>query len=81
MIAIGGPAGPFGLMDMVGLDVVRDVELVYYRESGDESDAPPKLLLDKIQNGELGIKTGKGFYTYPNPAFQAPGWLKTDREN
>lgn len=81
MIAVGGPAGPFGMMDEVGLDVVRDIEMVYYRESGDETDAPPKLLLDKIKRGELGIKTGKGFYTYPNPAFQAPGWLKGDKEN
>ena len=60
MIAVGTPIGPFGLMDMVGLDVVRDIEEVYYRESGDESDAPPKLLLDKIEKGELGMKTGKG---------------------
>jgi len=81
MIAIGGPAGPFGLMDMVGLDVVRDIEMVYYRESGDEKDVPPKLLLDKIARGELGIKTGRGFYTYPNPAFQAPGWLKAEKED
>jgi 3-hydroxybutyryl-CoA dehydrogenase len=78
MIAVGTPAGPFGLMDMVGLDVVRDIEMVYYRESGDASDAPPQLLLDKIARGELGVKTGKGFYRYPNPAFQAPGWLKGD---
>jgi len=75
MIIFGYPIGPFGLMDMVGLDVVRDVEMVYYRESGDESDAPPKLLLGKIERGELGVKTGKGFYSYPDPAFQAPGWL------
>jgi len=64
------------MMDMVGLDVVRDIELVYYNKSGDESDAPPTLLLDKIEQGALGIKTGKGFYTYPNPAFQDPSWLK-----
>ncbi|UCG12320.1 MAG: 3-hydroxyacyl-CoA dehydrogenase family protein [Deltaproteobacteria bacterium] len=81
MIATAMPAGPFGLMDVVGLDVVRDIEMVYYRESGDETDAPPKFLLDKIERGELGMKTGKGFYTYPNPAFQAPGWLKGDKEN
>jgi 3-hydroxybutyryl-CoA dehydrogenase len=76
MIAVGMPAGPFGMMDMVGLDVVRDIELVYYTKSGDESDAPPTLLLDKIEQGALGIKTGKGFYTYPNPAFQDPSWLR-----
>ena len=76
MIAIGMPVGPFGLIDMVGLDVVRDIEMVYYRESGDESDAPPKLLLEMIEKGELGVKTGKGFYSYPDPAFQQPGWLR-----
>jgi 3-hydroxybutyryl-CoA dehydrogenase len=76
MIAIGMPIGPFGLMDMVGLDVVRDIEMVYYHESGDESDAPPQLLLDKIESGELGVKAGKGFYTYPDAAFHDPSWLK-----
>lgn len=75
MIFTGMPIGPFGLMDMIGLDVVRDIEMVYYRESGDESDAPPKLLLDKIARGELGVKTGRGFYTYPNPAFEDAAWL------
>ena len=45
-------------------DVVHDIEMSYYRESGDASDAPPKILLDKIAAGELGVKTGKGFYTY-----------------
>ena len=69
-------AGPFGLMDRVGLDVVRDIELVYYKESGDPRDKPPKILLDKIAKGELGVKTGKGFYKYPNPAYRTPGWLQ-----
>jgi 3-hydroxybutyryl-CoA dehydrogenase len=78
MIANGTAAGPFGLMDMVGLDVVRDIEMVYYRESGAASDAPPRLLLDKIERGELGVKTGNGFYRYPDPAFRRPGWLKGD---
>ena len=72
----GQTVGPFGLMDKIGLDVIRDIEMVYYRESGDESDAPPKLLLDKIGKGELGVKTGKGFYRYPNPTYQDPSWLK-----
>jgi len=80
IIAFGTPTGPFGLMDMIGLDVVRDIEMVYYRESGDESDAPPQLLLDKIAQGALGLKTGQGFYSYPHPAFQTPRWLKGDAE-
>jgi 3-hydroxybutyryl-CoA dehydrogenase len=65
----GTKMGPFGLMDKVGLDVVRDIENVYYGESGDPRDAPPRLLLEKIERGELGMKTGRGFYSYPNPAF------------
>ncbi|OHB79063.1 MAG: hypothetical protein A2V98_01995 [Planctomycetes bacterium RBG_16_64_12] len=76
MIQMETPMGPFGLMDRVGLDVVRDIEMVYYEESGDPSDAPPKLLLDKIEKGELGVKTGKGFYTYPNPSYQSPDFLR-----
>ena len=76
MIFTGMSIGPFGVMDMTGLDVVRDIELVYYNESGEERDAPPKVLLDKIEKGELGAKTGRGFFTYPNPAFQDTSWLK-----
>ena len=70
------PYGPFGMMDGVGLDVVRDIEMVYYEESGAERDAPPRLLLEMIERGELGVKTGKGFYTYPDPAYLEPGFLK-----
>ncbi len=58
------PIGPFNLMDIVGLDVVWDIEMMYYNESGDPKDAPPQLLKQKIEKGELGMKSGKGFYTY-----------------
>jgi 3-hydroxybutyryl-CoA dehydrogenase len=71
----GGEMGPFGLMDLVGMDVVRDIELEYYRESGDPDDLPPKVLLDMIARGELGVKTGRGFYTYPDPAFERPDFM------
>lgn len=76
MIQWETPMGPFALMDSIGLDVIRDIELVYYGESGDPTDAPPKVLLDLIECGDLGVKTGRGFYTYPNPAWEAPDFLK-----
>ena len=76
MCIYGMDNGPFGLMDRVGLDVVRDIENVYYGESHDLRDAPPRLLLEKIEKGELGVKSGKGFYSYPNPAYREPGWLE-----
>ena len=72
----GTKIGPFGLMDRVGLDVVMDIENVYYGESRDPRDSPPRLLLEKIERGELGVKTGRGFYSYPNAAYLAPGWLE-----
>jgi 3-hydroxybutyryl-CoA dehydrogenase len=75
MSLYGTTSGPFGMMDRVGLDVVRDIEMTYYEESGDPRDYPPRLLLDKIRRGELGVKTGRGFYKYPNPAFEDPSWL------
>ncbi len=68
--------GPFGLMDNVGLDVVYDIEMVYYGESGDPKDRPPIALKAMVQRGNHGVKTGKGFYTYPNPEFRRPGFLK-----
>jgi 3-hydroxybutyryl-CoA dehydrogenase len=67
--------GPFAIMDKVGLDVVYDIEMVYYRESGDPKDKPPDALLEKIKRGELGVKSGKGFYTYPNPEYLQPDFL------
>jgi 3-hydroxybutyryl-CoA dehydrogenase len=76
MIQQGSSSGPFMIMDRVGLDVIKDIEEVYYQESRDESDKPPKILVEKVELGNLGVKTGLGFYCYPNPSYQKPGWLK-----
>ncbi len=67
--------GPFALMDKVGLDVIYDIEMVYYNDSKDPRDHPPKELKEKIERGELGFKTGKGFYTYPDPEFMNADFL------
>jgi 3-hydroxybutyryl-CoA dehydrogenase len=58
------PMGPFELSDFSGLDVFYYAMLQRYRETGDESDRPPRLLEEKIKAGHLGRKTGKGFYDY-----------------
>jgi len=76
MLEFKTPQGPFGMMDDVGLDVVRDIELQYYNETGDDRDKPPKLIDDMIAQGRLGVKTGKGFYAYPNPEYKRKGWLE-----
>ncbi len=76
MLNFGSPWGPFGLMDKIGLDVVRDIEMQYYLDSGDERDKPPALLDEMIAQGRLGIKSGRGFYGYPDPAYKGAGWLR-----
>jgi 3-hydroxybutyryl-CoA dehydrogenase len=60
----GMPLGPFALMDWIGLDVVVDVSMSVYQLTGDPRDKPPQKLIDKVKRGELGRKSGKGFYTY-----------------
>jgi len=76
MVFTGMNEGPFAIMDKVGLDVVYDIEMVYYKESGDPRDKPPDALLEKVRRGELGVKSGKGFYSYPNPEYLQPDFLK-----
>jgi 3-hydroxybutyryl-CoA dehydrogenase len=68
--------GPFGAMDVVGLDVVYDIEMSYYNDSGDPKDKPPEALKDMIDRGELGMKSGKGFYAWPNAEFLRPDFIK-----
>ncbi len=71
--------GPFAIMDKVGLDVVYDIETVYYNESQDPKDKPPDALLELIKRGDLGVKSGKGFYTYPDPEYLRPDFLHPKR--
>ena len=55
---------PYKFMDIIGLDVVYDIEMMYYNESKDPTDKPPKKFIDMVKRGELGMKSGKGFYKY-----------------
>jgi 3-hydroxybutyryl-CoA dehydrogenase len=61
----GVPAGPFQMMDLVGLDVVLDIENHYAAEFPHLPQNVRDLLQDYVDAGKLGLKTGEGFYTYP----------------
>ena len=67
MVFTGMTYGPFFLMDLVGVDVILAVERIYFKDSGDPRDEPPAALAAMVERGELGVKSGKGFYTYPDP--------------
>jgi 3-hydroxybutyryl-CoA dehydrogenase len=62
--ALGHPMGPFELMDFTGIDVNYHVRMDRYEETGDESMKPKKSVAEKYEKGELGRKTGKGWYEY-----------------
>jgi len=76
----GMKVGPFALMDTVGLDTVFNIEMSYYADSKDPGDKPPDALAEMIKRGELGVKSGKGFYTYPNPEFLQPDFLDPKKQ-
>jgi 3-hydroxybutyryl-CoA dehydrogenase len=60
------PAGPFQVMDLVGLDVALDVENHYVEEFPHLPKNARDLLQTYVDAGKLGVKTGEGFYTYPS---------------
>jgi len=60
----GMKMGPFVLMDGIGLDTVYAVQMSYFNESNDPRDKPPEKLKEMIDQGDLGMKSGKGFYTW-----------------
>jgi 3-hydroxybutyryl-CoA dehydrogenase len=63
--ATGFKMGPFKLMDMIGMDINLAVsEIIYSAFDNTERFRPSELQKQKVKDGELGKKTGKGFYEY-----------------
>jgi 3-hydroxybutyryl-CoA dehydrogenase len=62
--ALGHPLGPFELIDLSGADIVYNVMELRYAESGKNEDKPSISIKEKVSSGNLGRKTGQGFYTY-----------------
>ncbi len=64
-VGLNHPMGPLELADFIGLDVCLNVMKVLHEGIGGEHFAPPKVLVDLVEAGHLGQKTGRGFHTYP----------------
>ena len=66
-LGCGYPMGPFTLLDLVGLDTAMYVAEVMFEEFREPRYAPPPLLKRMVIAGQLGRKSGKGFYRYTAP--------------
>ena len=64
-IGLNHPMGPLELADFIGLDVCLGIMRVLEDGLGLEHMRPPRVLVDLVDAGHLGQKTGQGFYTYP----------------
>lgn len=63
-LGMAHPMGPLQLADFIGLDVCLAILQVLYNGFGNQKYAPCPLLVNMVQAGHKGIKSGSGFYTY-----------------
>jgi 3-hydroxybutyryl-CoA dehydrogenase len=62
--ALGYPMGPFELMDLTGIDIGYRAKLARHAVTADARDLPSRTVTELVERGDLGRKTGKGFYSY-----------------
>jgi len=77
MISCGIQIGPFGVMDLVGMQTMYNIDLLWGEKLNDQARLDRAAYVKKkyIDLGKMGVSSGQGFYTYPNPAFSSPDFL------
>jgi 3-hydroxybutyryl-CoA dehydrogenase len=63
-LGMAHPMGPLQLADFIGLDVCLSIMNVLYKGLGDTKYAPSPLLINMVNAGNLGVKSGEGFYSW-----------------
>lgn len=63
-LGFGHAMGPFATIDLTGVDILRNASLNIYADTADEKFFPPESLSRMVAAGDLGRKTGRGFYSY-----------------
>lgn len=78
MIVTGAPVGPFGILDTIGINTAYNIT----KMTAERTQSPVRFKAVKylkeqlIDQNKLGAATGEGFYSYPNPAYMNPDFLK-----
>jgi 3-hydroxybutyryl-CoA dehydrogenase len=73
------PLGPGGWLDEIGLDTVWRITDYWAGVTGDPRLQQNAALLKRyVDEGRLGVKSGRGFYSYPNPAYATAGFLESE---
>jgi 3-hydroxybutyryl-CoA dehydrogenase len=72
------PYGPFGALDAVGLDTAWQITDYWARELASDLQLRRNadFLKAYVDRGDVGVKSGQGFYSYPQPAFARPGFTE-----
>ena len=65
--------GPFGILDAIGLDTAWHVTR---NQTDSRSQRFAELLRSYLEQGKKGVKTGSGFYNYPDPVYRQPGFIQ-----
>lgn len=76
MIATGAPSGPFGILDVVGMETPYNLNLAKAEKGVPGAQEIADKIKAYIDAGKLGVNAGEGFYKYPNPTFTQPDFLK-----
>ena len=63
-LGFGHAMGPLATIDLTGVDILRHAAATIYAETGDTKFFPPETLTRMVAAGDLGRKSGRGFYTY-----------------
>ena len=63
-LGMNHPIGPLALSDLIGLDTLLHIMNVLHEGMGNDKYAPAPLLIQMVEEGKLGRKTGQGFYSY-----------------
>jgi 3-hydroxybutyryl-CoA dehydrogenase len=70
------PVGPMGILDIVGLDTAWHITEFWANTLNDpELRMNADYLKSYVDQGWLGVKSGRGFYSYPDPVYQQPDFI------